>query len=230
MITLSTKRWLGAASGLAVLALLPQAAHASDDYSVYSTRSQFEAALGAGNFTVLTPTQAGDLGVGYSTASIGNTISAPITYAPGAAGNLFGNTYESLGYTQHPADLGELNMTLPPGFTAFGFDFRVDPTVGLNNATFAGTFCTDIVVTVLCDNFETAALGPNQTFIGVIASAPIQGATITGTADNLQVARLTLNGSVAVVPEPGTVVLLGSGIAALAGFALARRRRQSLLS
>ena len=225
MRSISHRRWLGAACVATLVAVAPRAAHAGDDFAVYNTRAAFEAALGGSH--VVTP---GASGVGFSTIESGwGSISAPTTYAPGQTGNLFGGV-ESVGYTFNPmfgSDDGYLAMNMPGGTTAFGFDYAFRPTDADTDVRLRGTFC--FIICSSADQWESVTGGSG--FFGVIAPGSpgyidLHQVKIGGDATHLQVANLTFAGSVTTTPEPGTVILLGSGIAALAGFGLARRRRE----
>jgi len=228
MKSTSHRRWLAAAGVAVAAAVAPQAAFASDDYAIYNSRSQFESALGASH----TRAPSGS-GVSFGTSKTAGSISAPIVYAPGAAGNLFGSSTESVGYTFTPGFLGlgqgSLMMTLPSGVTAFGFDYAYNPATAGEGATFEGRFCNSFFG---CDSDVFKVLSGGSGFVGVIAKHDIQGVTVKGTAKNLQVANFTFAGpgDVTVTPEPGTIALLGTGLAALAGFGMARRRKQAVES
>ena len=206
-----TSRLAGAAALVAV-AFAPSIAQASDDFTIYDSRSTFEAALGASHVT--TPSASG------VTFSTGGISTAPITYAPGAIGNLFGSSTESIGYAG--VGLNSLNMALPSGLNAFGFDYAYWPAKSLESVTFEGRFCNDIFG---CKEYTREGLSNGSGFIGIIADSGLDGVSVSGTATTLQVANLTLAGSVTATPEPATVAPMATGLAALAGMGVARRRR-----
>lgn len=220
MPTSNVCRWLGAASLVATATLAPQAAHASDDYKVYDSRSAFESALNAshGGSHVTTP---GASGVTFTTVGIATN---PSFYDAGQTGNLFGNEAASVGYSGLIAS--GLNMTLPSSMGAFGFDYRYNPAKAPGQAvTFEGEFCSWLGI---CHSYAFEALNGGSGFIGITAESGVTGALLSGTAKNVQVANLTFAGpNMTVTPEPGTIALLGTGIAGLAGFGVARRRRES---
>lgn len=204
---------LAGAAALVAVAFVPSIAQASDDFKVYSTRSTFEAALGSSHVT--TPSASG---VTFTTTGI---TTSPITYSAGSLGNLFGSSSESIGYV----GLGSLNMALPSGLNAFGFDYAYRPSVGIENVKFEGQFCTEFLNQVTCQDYENAFLGNGSGFVGIIADGGVTGVSVTGTATMFQVSNLTFAGSMTATPEPATVALMATGLAALAGMGVARRRR-----
>lgn len=232
-LSLPTGR-LRAALVLAVLATptAPTAAHASDDFTIYSTRAAFESALassGSGTF-VRTPAASG---VDFSPDQVSYpTLAAPTMYAAGDVDNLFGGSAASIGDASTAAPGGSssiMRLLLPSDVFAFGFDYALsaDAVGGHANVmnlnvcwVLEGDFC---IGSVSSRGFD---LGGG--FLGAISKydhIPIAEVNLFAQASALQVANLTFAGDVSTVPEPGTVVLLGSGLAALAGIGALRRRR-----
>ena len=193
----------------------------------YTSRSAFESALAS--FTV-----EGFAGL----APAGNFIDAgiplfvgPFTFGTtNASGRFFviDDAFASGAFSlgsgavlspQVSVDANALDVTTPGGFLAFGLDFGA---------------ATGTTFDVFLDGTPFQALTYTQTlptpqFFGFIASMPVSAVSIIAGADVVMYDNVTVGmpdpSARAVIPEPATVALVATGLAAMAGLAGRRRSR-----
>lgn len=182
----------------------PRAAHAHDTYGSYLDYSAahpgslvYDATALAANGVTFTPS--------------GTLLGA------GAANNRFGSS--ALLFTFTAGDV--ISVDIAERVRSFGFFYE---TSGFLRASIFGAACTVDNGDDACDIEGAGFFGAGHTALGDAFGVEFGPITLTAVRDGeLVVGNFT--SSVSTVPEPGTVILLGSGIAALAGFGLSRRRR-----
>ena len=130
-------------------------------------------------------------------------------------------TYSGL---TNPASAGHIHCCAPPGVNAI----VAVPFVGLP-ATTSGTYNNTVDLSLLA-SYNSAFVTANGGTAGTAEAAFITGLNTGQTYANLHNATFPggeIRGLVAVTPEPGTLVLLGTGVAGLA--ATVRRRIRTIL-
>lgn len=217
---------IGLAAGALALAMVCQPAARADGYS-FTVTTNTSAISGNSTYEIgYTFTDASGTGDGNNTVTISD-----ITFGGGSAGatdpsGVFGGSSGDLTSGVTLTDTNPLVNSYAGGFTAgstLSFlvtmttnpDTTIDPSLGIPGDQFAFFLLDSSGVPIPTSN----ACGPTDTGECALLIATIQG---SGSVD-VQTFTSDLTGPVQVTPEPGTLALLGSGLAALGWFKKSRK-------
>lgn len=223
------RRMLAAASALAAVGAATATPAAAQ--TVYASRAAFLAAIGAAQTYDFNGVNTGPAQV-VPVAGIG-----PLTFASDNGTNvsvyspLFDPVYDyGTGNILALAgpDPQRVTITSPTPLTAFGIDFGLPDFAGpgTTNVPFTFSLNSGFSTTVFATGSGPAGGIKTFQFFGVVSPVAFTSVTFSVRSGAFQLAQYD-NLTVATVPEPTTVALVGAGVSLLLGLAARRRARAS---
>lgn len=225
------------ATAVALLAAVPAAAHASSIFTTFTDRAKYLAEVSTSGYT----NRQVDVG-GASDASNVDGVGVSTTGGIMQLGAFGGSQALWL----YPTEAGN-SFTFTPGAGTYGFGFEFLAADGPGSASVSVSFANPGFLppseeaasdgTASAGNPATFELQADagRSFFGVVvrdgmfpwADASVASVTITTSAMPTVVPSMDVATAASTVPEPATYALMGTGLLALAGTSLVRRRRAS---